>query len=145
MTRQLLIALCSLLLFIGCGSNNDKSDKNENQPEEKMTEISVAQLHELAQSNQDMFLLDVRTKPEFDEARLSFADLRIPYDSLGDAFDQLPDDKTSTIYCFCRSGRRSGIAASLLRQNGYVNAINVTGGIIAWRDAGYDVIGGIGR
>ncbi len=147
MTRTLtfficgLCGLCAPFLIVGCNSGNDQAN-NETQAEEKMTQISVSLLHQMVESNQKLFLLDVRTEPEFDDTRLSFTDLRISYDSLKDALDQLPEDKAIYIYCFCRSGRRSDIAAEILRQNGYINAINVTGGIIAWGDAGYNVVRG---
>lgn len=141
MANTFLIILCSLLFVVGCGSENDGTQKNAN-PEEKMTEISVTQLHQLVKSNQELFLVDVRTKPEFDDAHLSFTDLQISHDLLPGALDQLPADKATKIYCFCRSGRRSDIAATILRNYGYVNAINVTGGIIAWTDAGYKVVRG---
>lgn len=93
-------------------------------------------------SGEEFFLLDVRTQEEFVENRLSFADDQIPYDSLKHYLEKLPKDKNSVIYSFCRSGRRSGISTKYLNSIGYVNALNVEGGIIAWVDAGYETVSG---
>jgi rhodanese-related sulfurtransferase len=39
----------------------------------------------------------------------------------------------------CRSGRRSGRATKALREAGFEAATNLTGGMIAWNEAGYPV------
>lgn len=105
--------------------------------------ITVEELKNIIESGKDIFLLDVRTEPEFMHSHLSFVDIRIPYDSLDLNLALLPDDKTTIIYCICRSGRRSQIAADYLKSNGYSNVINITGGILAWKDAGFETVSGI--
>lgn len=92
-------------------------------------------------STSNLFLLDVRTSREYARGHLGFADLRIPYDSLDANSELLPKDKTTPIYCFCRTGRRSGIAARHLIEMGYQNVFNVDGGIRAWTAAGYEIVG----
>ncbi len=105
-------------------------------------QISVEELRRLSESDQELFLLDVRTESEFTAERLSFADERIPFDSLTDNLGRLPSDKGTPIYLFCRSGRRSGIAAGFLRSAGYTQVYNVDGGIIAWKAAGFETVSG---
>ncbi len=92
-------------------------------------------------TGEDIFLLDVRTEREFSANRLSFADLRVPHDSLSAYLDQLPQDKDTRIYCFCRSGRRSAVATRYLIDQGYLNVYNVTGGILAWQENGFETVG----
>jgi rhodanese-related sulfurtransferase len=104
--------------------------------------ITVQQLKQAIDQDKQMFLLDVRTEPEFEEDRLSFADLRISYDSLATHLDELPSNKEMLIYVFCRSGRRSGIATDFLRSMGYSNVHNVNGGIKAWKASGYPTVSG---
>ncbi|MCB0224612.1 MAG: rhodanese-like domain-containing protein, partial [Anaerolineae bacterium] len=39
----------------------------------------------------------------------------------------------------CRSGNRSGQVTDFLRNNGFDNVHNMTGGIVAWENAGLAV------
>jgi len=45
------------------------------------------------------------------------------------------EDKSAPIAMTCRSGNRSGMIVRQLRKAGFENAINVKGGIIAWKAA----------
>ena len=83
----------------------------------------------------DVVLLDVRTAEEFNEGHLQDA---INIDVKQDGFVEkakstLPADKTIAVYC--RSGRRSANAASMLSKEGF-KVVNLEGGITAWKDAG---------
>jgi rhodanese-related sulfurtransferase len=104
--------------------------------------VSAEELQKLAASGEDFLLLDVRTAPELEAGRLAFTSLQIPYDSIEYKLNLLPVDKTARIYCFCRTGRRSGIATRYLRTIGYENAFNVAGGIISWQESGYEIVSG---
>lgn len=53
---------------------------------------------------------------------------------------RLPEDRNTIIGVHCKSGYRSTLALVLLHQLGYRNAINMSGGITAWRKAGYPVV-----
>lgn len=75
-------------------------------------------------------LLDVRTPGEFSSGSIPGAknlDLMAP-----DFQNQVQKlDKDKTYFLFCRSGSRSGSAASLLEKSG-LNSYNLAGGIGAW-------------
>ena len=82
----------------------------------------------------DVVLLDVRTAKEFDEGHLQNA-LNIDVKQSGfveKAKSMLPADKTIAVYC--RSGKRSALAAGGLTKEGY-KVVNLKGGIIAWKEA----------
>lgn len=100
-------------------------------------EITVVELKAAFDNNEDFILLDVRTDSEFQQGHLDNTYALIPHEEVLSRLDELPADKEMYIYCFCRSGRRSGLATSQLRQAGYVHAYNVVGGILAWAGAGY--------
>lgn len=100
-------------------------------------EITVVELKAAFDNNEDFILLDVRTDAEFQQGHLENTYALIPHEEVLSRLDELPADKEKYIYCFCRSGRRSGLATSQLRQAGYVHAYNVVGGILAWAGAGY--------
>ena len=87
----------------------------------------------------DVVLLDVRTAKEFGEGHLQKA---INIDVTQDGFvekakSMLPIDKTIAVYC--RSGKRSALAAGGLAKEGY-KVVNLKGGIIAWKEAGMPVV-----
>ena len=139
--KTLIVAVAAaasvLALGPGCAAESDSSSSDgPGKP------VSIERLHKLHQSEKDIFVLDVRTEKEFLNERLPFADMRISFDSLRQHADLLPDDTTTTIYIFCRTGRRSGIAADVLQKMGYSDARNVEDGITAWRKAGYETTSG---
>ena len=77
----------------------------------------------------NVLIIDVRTKDEFDGGHLPGAVL-IPYDVLSANLSE--PDKSRPIVVYCRSGRRSGIAARTLVEMGYQNVFDL-GGINAWK------------
>ena len=65
-------------------------------------------------------ILDVRTPAEFAGGHAAGA-LNIPLEQLGQRLDKL--DKARPVICCCASGARSGMAASLLKAQGF-EAVN---------------------
>ena len=53
--------------------------------------------------------------------------------------DELPTD--ATVYVICKTGARSGRAVEFLLANG-IDAVNIAGGTLAWREAGNPVESG---
>ncbi len=83
-------------------------------------------------------LVDVRTLDEYNAGHIANA-LNIDVkgaDFLEKAKATLPTDKTIAVYC--RSGKRSANAASMLSSAGY-KVVNLLGGITAWKEAGNPV------
>jgi NADPH-dependent 2,4-dienoyl-CoA reductase/sulfur reductase-like enzyme/rhodanese-related sulfurtransferase len=75
-------------------------------------------------SKTDAFILDARTKREFEAGHINRA-INIPLDELRGRLDELPKDKE--IWVYCKAGKRSYFATRILRSNGY-DAINISGG-----------------
>ena len=83
-------------------------------------------------------LVDVREPDEWEEFRAPGAQL-VPLGELVERVDEVPTD--GTVYVICKTGGRSAKAVELLRAQG-VDAVNVAGGSLAWREAGHPVESG---
>ncbi|MEC7828053.1 MAG: rhodanese-like domain-containing protein [Actinomycetota bacterium] len=76
-------------------------------------------------------VVDVREQSEWDEGRVEGSRL-IPLGEVIARVSEIP--REGTVYVICRSGVRSADACSYLRTQG-IDAVNVTGGILAWLDS----------
>ena len=97
--------------------------------------VDVATVNAL-QGRDDVVILDVREQSEYDAGHIPGVTL-IPLNDVPNRLSEIPKDKP--VIVTCRSGNRSGQATDFLRQQGYTNVHNMTGGINAWQQAGYAV------
>ena len=95
-------------------------------------EIGPEALAARIEAGEAIQLIDVRSPEEFAEGHLEGA-INIPLDSFDPA--TLPDPAGAERVLYCRSDRRSGLAADRLAQSG-ADAVHMDGGILAWIDAG---------
>ena len=92
--------------------------------------ITVQELHERINKQEDVFLLDVRNLNEYETCRIEGAVL-IPMSNIPTNVKHIPKDKAVVIYC--HHGFRSASVIEYLSQNhGFTNLQNLTGGINAW-------------
>ena len=66
-------------------------------------------------------------------------DVSIPYNEIEQNLGQLPTDKTAKIVLYCSSGRMSEMAAEELVSIGYTNVWNLKGGMVDWKQAGFEL------
>ncbi len=83
-------------------------------------------------AKEDIFVLDVREPHEYQIVNLG-APL-IPVGDIERRSSELADKKDREIVVHCKSGARSQRAAVALKQAGFTNVSNLTGGILAWAD-----------
>jgi adenylyltransferase/sulfurtransferase len=95
-------------------------------------EITVKELNERLRAGEAIHLLDVREP--FEREIINIGGTLIPMRSLPDRIDELDDMKDEEIVVYCRSGARSGRVVSWLRSIGYRKALNLKGGVLAWRE-----------
>jgi molybdopterin/thiamine biosynthesis adenylyltransferase/rhodanese-related sulfurtransferase/molybdopterin converting factor small subunit len=94
-------------------------------------EIDVTEVKQKIDRGADFVLVDVREPHEYQIASIPQAKL-IPLGELGRRLGELdPDDE---IVVHCKSGGRSAKAVEFLRQQGFKDVSNMTGGILAWSD-----------
>ncbi len=85
-------------------------------------------------SKENTFLLDVRSKGEYDDGHIKGATL-IPVNELERRIGQLASVKDKTILVYCRSGNRSTVASNILKKSGFNSIVNLRPGIKAWARA----------
>ena len=98
-------------------------------------QISGAEAKALMDSESGYIIIDARTQEEYDEGHIPGAILIPEYEIADRAEKELPD-KDQLILVYCRSGRRSKIAAEELVKLGYTN-VKEFGGIIDWE---YEIV-----
>ena len=93
-------------------------------------QITAENAKKIMDSGEEHIILDTREQDEFDEGHIPGAIL-IPYTEIENKAEEMLPDKDKLILVYCRSGRRSKIAAESLAKLGYTN-VKEFGGIIDW-------------
>ena len=119
----ILIITCAAVLY-GCTSGGESKMENS------FEQITPAEAKAIMDNENGYVILDVRTQEEFDEAHIDGAIL-IPDYEIAVKAESVLKDKDQLILVYCRSGRRSKLAASELVSLGYTN-VKEFGGIIDW-------------
>lgn len=135
MKRKLLsLCLCLLMLLTACGDGGDGATETETRTEAETEavylNITAEEAKKIMDEGGDYVILDVRTTEEFTEGHVPGAVL-IPHDEITSRAEEILTDKDRLILVYCRSGRRSKLAAESLLDLGYKN-IKEFGGIIDW-------------
>jgi phage shock protein E len=138
--KKLVIGIIVVLLLAAVSCSGSQTAA----PAENLAETSIDELaddidvHTVAtvKDSEDVYLLDVREQWEYDEAHIPGVTL-LPLGEVSNRLDEIPRDKE--VIVTCRSGNRSGQVTDFLRQNGFDNVHNMTGGILDWQAAGYPV------
>jgi rhodanese-related sulfurtransferase len=97
-------------------------------------EITVTELSQKINSDEEFILLDVREPHELNFAKVSDSRLEVtPMSSLAregtDALSDAAKAQDATIYVMCHRGNRSAQVTAWLAQQGWKNVFNVRGGI----------------
>lgn len=141
--KHLIIGLIVWLAVAGCGgqASDSATPGSEGgaavavQVEALPESVDAATVQQIY-TREHVVIVDVRTQQEYDGGHIPGARL-IPLDELPNRLDEIPTDQT--VVTVCRSGNRSGQALNLLRREGFDNIHNMAGGMISWRQQGYDV------
>jgi phage shock protein E len=72
------------------------------------------------------YWIDVRSIGEYESGHVDGA-VNIPHTEIAERIGEVTGDKDDVIYLYCRSGRRSGIAKSVLEDAGFTNVVNIGG------------------
>ena len=124
MKKVVLLLLLAVMMLTACGQDK------ENDREAVYVNITAEEAKRIMDSQEGYIILDVREQDEYDAGHIPGAIL-IPYTQIEEKAEKVLKDKDQLILVYCRSGRRSKIAAEALVELGYTN-IKEFGGILDW-------------
>ena len=122
--KKLVFLLLAVMMLTACGQDK------ENDQGAVYVNITAEEAKEIMDSEEGYIILDARTQEEYDEGHIPGA-IVISHEEIVEKAEEVLTDKNQLILVYCRSGRRSKIAAEALLELGYTN-IKEFGGIIDW-------------
>jgi rhodanese-related sulfurtransferase len=128
--KRFVILLFALVVVAGSGSVWAATARN----------VTPDEAFRLVGQGKDLYLLDVRTFGEYQQARLDGARL-IPIDQLVKRINEIPREQPVLVYCAV--GSRSAQVVNYLARQGYPEVYNLSGGIYAWANRGYPYLQGL--
>lgn len=85
-------------------------------------------------NHKSALVLDVREQGEYDSGHILNSKL-VPLGKLRERIGELEKYRDKPILVVCRSGMRSASACALLGKQGFAQAYNLEGGVMAWQKA----------
>ena len=145
MKKCMILALLTVILLTACGQNTPDGSIAASTPssqnpgsttattqktEATYVSITAQEAKQIMDTQTGYIILDTRTQAEYDEGHIPGA-IVISHDEILEKAESVLTDKDQLILVYCRSGRRSKLAAADLVKLGYTN-IKEFGGIIDW-------------
>ena len=129
--KRIIACLAVMALGVTClaGCTNEQ-EESEVTTAVSYEQISQSEAKNIMDTESGFIIIDARTQEEFDAGHIEGAILMPEYE-VADRAEKELTDKNQLILVYCRSGRRSKIAAQALADLGYTN-VKEFGGIITW-------------
>lgn len=127
--KKIWYILMALALVIA-GSVQAMKEEAPFDPQGRAERISAQAAVEQMEALEEYVLLDVRTAEEYEAGHIQGA-LLIPEQELAAKAPEMLPDLETPIFVYCRSGRRSALAAQALVDLGYLQVYDF-GGINDW-------------
>ena len=122
--KKVIILLLAVMILTACGQ------AKENDQGVVYVNITAEEAKQIMDSEESYIILDVRTQEEYDQGHIPGA-IVISHEEIEEKAEEVLTEKDQLILVYCRSGRRSKIAAKALVELGYTN-IKEFGGISDW-------------
>jgi len=144
MLKKFFITIMVLMVAASSVMANETLKKNVGAfvkaQKEKAPKISAQDLKKMMDAGEKFVLLDVRTAKEVAAVKINADDM--PYYPRGVVefyFTKKYTDTNAKIVVYCKAGARGALVTNRLKELGYKNVYNLTGGIKGWMKAGYPV------
>ncbi len=108
-------------------------------PAAVVPQITVHDLETMRDERPDLVIVDVREPFEWDEGHIEGA-VHLPMGEAARRIGELPPERPKAV--LCAGGLRSSTVISVLSRQGMGGWYNVSGGMTAWRKAGYPTVPG---
>ena len=136
-------AIIVILFFTACASQNyggvtRTSDGMVKEAKTSIREVSVGDVKRMIDTGEKIVILDVRDRDEFETGHIPGA-LNLSRGMLEFKINTLVPDRNATVVVYCGVDLRGPLATRTLNDMGYKNAVNIVGGLKAWKAAGYPV------
>ena len=122
--KKLIFLLLAVMCLTACGQDKENDQRAE------YVNITAEEAKQIMDTEEGYIILDVREQDEYDAGHIPGA-IVISHEEITEKAEERLTDKDQLILVYCRSGRRSKIAAEALAELGYTN-IKEFGGIIDW-------------
>jgi rhodanese-related sulfurtransferase len=102
-------------------------------------EIEPKQFSKMLVKSENILVIDVREQWEREVSKIS-PSCHIPLGEFSSSVEPiLPDEcsKEQTVMLYCKAGVRSRMACEVLKEHGFKNLFNLSGGILKWEAEGY--------
>ena len=146
MTLGIILIIFTMLLNFSNLGRNIKVKIAEKKPQEETAEtnknfniktITVDEAYGAYKSGEGYIFLDVRSQEEYRQGHIKDAIL-MPVSDVYERLIELPKNKPIIAYCNGSSCNRSGKAAEILIENGFIEVYNLAGGgIFEWQQKDY--------
>jgi rhodanese-related sulfurtransferase len=142
MIRKFALLIIALSL-VACATQNmggtvRTSDQLVKEAKASIKEVSIDDIKKMIDNKGKIIILDVRDKEEFETGYIPGA-INLSRGMLEFKISTLIPDKDATIIVYCGIDLRGPLATKTLNEFGYKNAVNINGGLKAWKAAGYPI------
>ena len=129
MKLKFIVICCILIMGIFSACSKDGNINNSaNNTEDIIVEISTCEAKTLVDTNQDLIIVDVRTREEYEQGHIKGAIL-VPYDKIAESRENIEKFTDKPILIYCKTGRRSAISIEALREYGFSKIYHMGEGI----------------
>lgn len=118
------------LVFLFCFALSACEENSAVSEGDVYLQISAQEAKAIMDSGEDFVIVDAREQTEFDDGHIPGAIL-IPHGEVEQMASKFLTEKDAQVLVYCRTGRRSKIAAEVLGNLGYSN-VKEFGGIVDW-------------
>jgi rhodanese-related sulfurtransferase len=147
-TIKVLLSITLIAFIWGCSMKSIPEEKAYDSVEEMITEarsltedLSIDDFHTLMNSDSAYILIDVRLPEEHKKGFIpgsvsiprGVIEFRIASEKIWDEEGMYVPEKNEMLVLYCKKSKRGALAALALKQLGYTNVKNITGGWTDWK------------
>jgi rhodanese-related sulfurtransferase len=104
-----------------------------------ISEVSIDEVKKMIDNREDIILLDVRDSEEYETGHIPGA-INISRGRLDFKVHLIIPDKNAKVVVYCGLDLRSPLATKSMNDLGYKKAVNMIGGLKAWKESGYPIV-----